>query len=496
MEREGFDALIGNPPFMGGRLTGRAFGQDYQNILDLIRRNVVGSPDLCAYFLLRAFDMLGSGKCLGMIATKSIAQTGSRVVSLDQLIAHGALIYRAESKRQWPGRASVVVAIVHIAKGVWGGSNILDSKVVNEINGGLEEARPETITTVYKLNAMSGRFSQGQDIMGKGFELSESERACLLANEPNSVDVVLPLYNGQDLNNMPKLKPYRWVIYFRDWSREQSRNYRLAFDRVEKLVKPYRDSLTGQIHQQDFWKFWDLRPRLMKELSKHDYILAAAINTKYVSFRKVPTGNVYNKKAKLLFIYRDSEFAVLQSTFHTEWAEWRSGTLGATTLNYSTSAALETWPMPRAAEEIQASLEEIGTSYHSIRERVLQRHQIGLTECYNRFHDESVVDPDIVNLRHAHIQMDQLVLSAYGWSGFDLEHDFRRTQLGVRFTISESARRKILDLFLGLNHERRAEEIAEEMLIGKQPKTTGKRGRKAKVQDAHDGVTLFSEVGE
>ncbi|MHB8887630.1 MAG: Eco57I restriction-modification methylase domain-containing protein [Acidobacteriaceae bacterium] len=496
MERGGFDAFVGNPPFMGGRLTGRALGQDYQNILDLIRRNVVGSPDLCAYFLLRAFEMLRRDKCLGMIATKSIAQTGSRTVSLDQLIAHGAVIYRAESMRPWPGLASVVVAIIHIAKGKWVGSNILNSKVVDVISGGLEEAMPETPSTAYKLSAMSGRFSQGQDIMGKGFELSEPERSTLIANEPESVDVVLPLYNGQDLNNMPTLKPYRWVIYFRDWPYEKARSYRLAFDRVEQLVKPYRDSLTGQIHQKHFWKFWDLRPRLMKELSEHGHVLAAAINTKYVCFRKVPTDNVYNKKAKLLFIYRDSEFAVLQSTFHTEWAEWRSGTLGATTLNYSTSVALETWPMPRASEEIQVSLEEIGKSYHSIRESILHSHHLGLTECYNRFHDESIIEPDIVRLRQAHIRMDQLVLSAYGWSGIDLEHGFRETQLGVRFTISEDARRKILSFLLILNHERHTEEKAEEMILGKQPKATGKRGRKAKAQAALDGVTLFSEVGE
>jgi hypothetical protein len=92
--------------------------------------------------------------------------------------------------------------------------------------------------------------------------------------------------------------------------------------------------------------------------------------------------------------------------------------------------------------------------------------------------------------------LDHAVADAFDWIDFNLGHGFHETKQGIRYTISEEARLTVLSRLLKLNHERRAEEIAEEMLIGKQPKATGKRGRKAKVQDAHDGVTLFSEVGD
>jgi hypothetical protein len=92
--------------------------------------------------------------------------------------------------------------------------------------------------------------------------------------------------------------------------------------------------------------------------------------------------------------------------------------------------------------------------------------------------------------------MDEAVVAAYGWQHLDLGLGFHETKQGIRFTISEVARRKVLDHLLALNHQRHAEEKAEEMILGKQPKATGKRGLKAKLQDLHGGVTLFSEVGD
>jgi hypothetical protein len=57
--------------------------------------------------------------------------------------------------------------------------------------------------------------------------------------------------------------------------------------------------------------------------------------------------------------------------------------------------------------------------------------------------------------------MDQAVIAAYGWSDLDLGHDFYPIKQGVRYTISESARRIVLDRLLALNHQRHKEEEAQ-----------------------------------
>src|SRR5206468_12743585 len=85
----------------------------------------------------------------------------------------------------------------------------------------------------------------------------------------------------------------------------------------------------------------------------------------------------------------------------------------------------------------------------------------GLTKTYNRFHISDETDAEIQKLRDLHVEMDRAVADAYGWSDLDLGHGFHETRQGVRFTISESARREVLARLLKLNHERYAEEVKQ-----------------------------------
>jgi len=454
-QRGGFQAIVGNPPFMGGRLIGRALGDEYHDFLAEIRNRIAGSPDLCAYFILRAFSMLALRGYLGMLATKTIAETGTRSVCLDQLIQKKATIFRASARYPWPGAAAVVVAVLHIAKSTWHARPILDGEELDLIDGGLQKNAGDA--AAFQLVAMKARFSQGQDLMGRGFELDEKTRSELIRVDPSSASVIRPLFNGQDLNTMARWVPYRWAIYFADMSESEARRFPAAFDHLKTHVKPYREGLTGQIHQTCFWKFWDLRPKLMAELQTHQEILASAVVTKYVSFRRVPTSNVYNHKTKLYFFYRWFEFAVLQSSLHQEWAHWRCATLGATTFSYSTSAALETWPMPEQPGE--DTLDRLGQHYHQRREEIMKARDEGLTSTYNRFHDVNERSSETQNLRDCHSEMDRAVAAAYGWNDVDLGHTFSETRQGMRLTICEIARRTILDRLLALNHQRHEEEV-------------------------------------
>jgi hypothetical protein len=51
------------------------------------------------------------------------------------------------------------------------------------------------------------------------------------------------------------------------------------------------------------------------------------------------------------------------------------------------------------------------------------------------------------------------VASAYGWSDLDLGHGFHATKQGERYTLSETARRTVLDRLFALNYQRYAEEL-------------------------------------
>lgn len=58
-----------------------------------------------------------------------------------------------------------------------------------------------------------------------------------------------------------------------------------------------------------------------------------------------------------------------------------------------------------------------------------------------------------------HVELDHSVAASYGWTDLDLGHGFHETKQGVRYTISESARRIVLDRLLELNHQRYEEEV-------------------------------------
>src|SRR5262249_46149422 len=105
---------------------------------------------------------------------------------------------------------------------------------------------------------------------------------------------------------------------------------------------------------------------------------------------------------------------------------------------------------------------------------MLSRHE-GLTDTYNRFHDRSEQAEDIAQLRALHMEMDHVVAAAYGWGDLELGHGFHQTKQGVRYTISEPARRHVLDRLLPRNHQRYDEEV-KAGLHQKKAKRSPRRG--------------------
>ena len=115
---------------------------------------------------------------------------------------------------------------------------------------------------------------------------------------------------------------------------------------------------------------------------------------------------------------------------------------------------------------------------------------LGLTDTYNLINDSKVLDEDIQSIRLLHVKLDNAVASAYGWYDFDLSHSFYDTKQGIRFTISEVARREVLQRLLKLNHERYEEEVAQG-LSGKQ-KTSNPHQKKVSTAKDDGKLDLFN----
>ena len=217
----GFDAVIGNPPFVGGLKLETLFGADWRAFLVRYLANGVvgvrGTADLCAYFFLRAAELVCRDGGYGLLATNTIAQGDSREVGLDQLVTKlGCLIHRAVPSRPWPGEANLEIAHVWIKRGTWKGDYVLDDMQVTSITPSLTEAgRVEG--KPFRLAANVGKSFQGSNLLGTGFVLTPEVASELIRKDKRHKQVVFKYLNGEDLNTQIDQAPTRWVIDFHDW---------------------------------------------------------------------------------------------------------------------------------------------------------------------------------------------------------------------------------------------------------------------------------------
>jgi hypothetical protein len=201
-----------------------------------------------------------------------------------------------------------------------------------------------------------------------------------------------------------------------------------------------------------------------------EHVLVRARVAERHSIALVPNRWVYDGQ---VVVFVKVPLPLLQSTVHEAWVRHHASSM-RTDLRYTPSDCFETFPFPGRV----ASLEAIGDRYHEHRRQIMLARQEGLTKTYNRFHDPDEAIADIQKLRQLHVEMDHAVAAAYGWTDLDLGYDFHQTKQGLRYTISEPARREVLTRLLKLNHERYTEEVRQGLHEKKNPKTVKNKAKK------------------
>jgi hypothetical protein len=500
----GFHALVGNPPFMkGSNITG-ILGTPYREYLVewLANGKRGGQADLCAYFLLRGQQLIQETGGFGLVATNTIAQGDTREVGLDQLVAKGGIIPRAVPSRPWPGTASLEVAYVWFYQGKWQGDFVLEDKTVSGITPYLT-VPGKIVGNSYPLIANQGKSFKGSEVNGLGFTMTPEEAQELIKKDPGNQDVLFPYLNGQDLNSNPDQSASRWVINFFDWPLDAEHDdpkkpkgppyaadYPDCLAIVEEKVKPEREKNNRKCYRDYWWHYAEKRPGLYEAISGRSKILVHPLTSKYNNLIFYEPNMVFSNMTVILNFESFCEYCVLQSELHWQWVLMYGNKL-ETRPQYTPSDCFETFPFPPVCSDSFRShqnatpkggtlneLEEIGEEYYTHRQQIMQNRQEGLTKTYNRFHDPDETAEDIQTLRELHQKMDNAVATAYGWTDLDLSHGFHETKQGLRFTISEEARREVLDRLLQLNHQRYAEEVAAGLHDKKKGKSKGKKSPK------------------
>jgi hypothetical protein len=483
----GFDAMVGNPPFLGGKRISGSNGIDYRELLvKWIADGAKGNADLVTYFFLRAADLVCKDGGIGFLATNTIAQGDTREVGLDSLTANGWIISRAVKSRPWPGSATLEIAQVWLRHGNWNGPRTLENASVETITSALEVGG-RTLGQPYRLAGIGKRSFIGSFVNGIGFVLDPQEANDLLQRDQRNADVVFPYLNGEDLNSRPDCSPSRWVINFFDWPLERAEEYPDCLQIVRERVKPLRDKVNRQAHRKYWWHYGDKRTEMYAAIAGLDRVLVIAQTSKTLQPVFVTTGQVLSHML-VVFSYDDSaHFGLIASAFHYWWTLRYSATM-RTDLRYIPTDCFETFPQPLN----NPALEAAGEALDVFRVPLMLRNGWGLTKTYNRVHDPTDDDPDIVQLRELHVLLDLAVSGAYGWGDLQLDHGFHDTPQGTRYTIGPAARTEVLDRLLELNHERHVAELA-----GAVPANTKRVARKAKATSdsgADVELTLFDPL--
>lgn len=458
----GFDAMVGNPPFIGGQKITGAAGTDYRNhILAWIANGAKGSADLVAYFFLNATRISQS---FGYLATNTLAQGATSKVGLAQIVDNRWIIYRAVSSTHWPGKATVKIVKVWATAGGWLGQRILDGQPEAGID---EMLRPGSRSGWRKMRlaANLGKSFQGSTVVGEGFIMSPEEAQELIARDIRNAEVLFPYLTGDDVNHEPRLRAPRWIINFRDLTLNEAKEYPDCFKIVEDKVKPYRQERksNGEFKRQRaavkyYWLYHRASLKLYRAIDHLERVIAISRVGKTVLPAFVSKDQVFSD-ATIVFSYDDDfHFAVLVSGFHYRWALRCGSSLGDGP-RYTTAAIFDTFPQPAASAAVASS----GRSLNTFRSELMVGRQLGLTDIYNLVHDPEVEsDKPIQRLRDLHIQLDCAVRDAYGWFDLDLEHGFYEVdQQGIRFTFSPTVADETFERLLELNKERYEKEVTQ-----------------------------------
>ena len=483
-ENGGFDAIVGNPPFLGGVRISEIYGDAYNEFIAGMY-NTGKKVDICAFFFRRSFSILRSSGLFGLLSTNTISQGTTRKAGLVPILSSGGSIIFSRRSFIWPGKASVFTSLVICCNGPWKGQRKLSGMPVPFI-GDLLSAQKETDGQPKKIRSNNGLCFQGSSILGDGFFLTPNEAYQLIELEENNRNVIKPVYGGKELNNRVSAEVDRWILDFYERDEQDVRKFKVPFYLVESRVKPEREKKDPIKYPRlvyAWWKYWHSRRKLYDTIArdKMDRVLARSRVSDHHMVDFLPTGVVYTEALVIFLLDQWSDFAVLQSSVHDIWSRRYASTL-KNDVRYIPPDCFETFPRPQPNEQ----LAEIGKTYWLSRQAVKSEKSLGMTKLYNEFHNPNQMSPDLVRLRELHIEMDSILWTAYGLKTTFFDHNFYETSNGIRFRLSEVAQGQIVDVLLELNLTKGRNNLPHDSSISPQ----GDEGCAKPSRQAHHQLSL------
>ena len=348
------DVVIGNPPFLGGKLLIGGLGEEYvARVFAVWKERVPREADLVCYWFVKAGEHVASGKAtrVGLVATNSIRGGANRRAL--QAATDGRPIFNAWSDEPWViDGAAVRVSLVCFSNAgdVYRPVARIDGELVDEIHADLTARRGGIgidLTRAKRLPVNAGVAFMG-DTKGGPFDIpGDLAREWLrLPANPNgrpNADVLRPWVNGMDLTRRPAGK---WIVDFGlSIPAEDAALYEEPFRLVLEKVRPTWNEQRGAGRRRQWWLHHRPRPEMRRALDGLPRYLATPRVAKHRLF--VWLDARVHPDCQLIVIARDDDttFGILHSRFHEAWS-LRLGTSLEDRPRYTPTTTFETFPFP------------------------------------------------------------------------------------------------------------------------------------------------------
>ena len=473
------DAVIGNPPFLGGKLLIEGLGEEY--VLRLFKAwedRVPREADLVCYWFVKAGGQVAAGKAtrIGLVSTNSIRGGANRRAL--QAATAGRPIFDAWADEPWViDGAAVRVSLICFsgADDMYRPELRMDGEPVDEIHSNLTARRGTSgvnLTCVTRIPANIGVAFMG-DTKGGPFDIpgDMARDWLILPSNPNgrpNTDVLKPWVNGMDLARRPAGK---WIVDF-GWelTEADAALYEAPFAHVSERVWPMRQRNRREAYRVNWWRHVEPRQGMWQALEGTSRCIVTPTVSKHRLFAWLDTSVCPDHQ--LIVIARDDDvtFGILHSRFHEAWS-LRLGTSLEDRPRYTPTTTFETFPFPEglspsipaanyANDPHAVAIAEAARRLVELRnlwlnppdwvewvdepvpgypKRPIARDEVAarelkartLTTLYN-------VDPRW--LADAHAVLDAAVAAAYGWNADVTEDEVLRNLLAMNLESRRHAR--------------------------------------------------------
>ena len=451
------DVLIGNPPFLGGKLLIGELGEDYvSQIFSVWRGRVPPEADLVCYWFVKAGAEVEQGRTrrVGLVATNSIRDGANRRAL--QIATAGRTIFDAWSDEAWViDGAAVRVSLVCFSRpdDQYIVEIRLDGKPADEVHSDLTAKRGGRgfdFTRVKRLSANAKVAFQGDtkggpfvvpgDLARKWLRLPANPNA-----RPNS-DVLKPWVNAMDLTRRPSGK---WIVDF-GWNitEGEAALYEEPFRYAKEYVYPMRQQNRRESYRVYWWRHVEPRQGMWRALDGLPRYIATPRVAKHRTFVWCDTRICPDTRIVVVARDDDTTFGILHSRFHEAWTlnlcSWHGAGNDPT---YNPTTIFETFPFPPglrphtptaefAGDAHAVAIAEAARRLVELRDRWLnppewvewvEEPSAGYPSRAVARTEEAAVElrkrtlTNLYNARpqwlsDAHAALDRVVAAAYGWS--------------------------------------------------------------------------------